>query len=131
MHKKTKKTTTYVKLQDAFVSELNTSLGQFAVIGYKMPNGNVFEYTDNVANTADGTSAISAHGTATKSWTAKAIVALNDCAVNSEWGLFTQKATDGNGLEWSTGIKEGAAVTNNAADQDCVVLTPSFKTLAK
>ena len=120
----------YIKLQDAFVSELNQFVGQFDVIGYNMNNGSVFEYSDNVANTADHTSAIAAKGSPTKAWTAKAIVGLNDCKQNSEWSLFQQQASNGNGLKWTVGIGDGAAATSGTNTQTCIVLTPSFKTLA-
>ena len=120
----------YIKLQDAFVSELNQFVGSFAVIGYKMDDGSVFQYTDAVVPTADGTVAISAKNSPTKAWVGKAIVALNDCAQNSEWGLFTEQAADGNGLKWTAAIAEGTVAANSNA-QDCAVLTPSFKGLGK
>ena len=119
----------YIKLQDAFVSELNQFVGNFTVIGYNMNNGNVFEYTDGVTGGTDGTVAIS-ESSASKAWTAKAIVGLNDCKTNSEWSLFQQRATNKNGLKWTVGIGDGAAATSGTTTQACVVLTPSFKTLA-
>ena len=120
----------YIKLQDAFVSELNLFVGSFKVIGYKMNDGNVFHYTDNLPGTAsDGTTAIAAKGSATAALTLTSQVGLNDCKTNSTWVLFEEQAADGNGLKWSAGIGDGKAATASTFEQNCVVLTPSFKSL--
>ena len=119
----------YIKLQDAFVSELNQFVGQFKVIGYNMNDGAVFHYSDQVVNTANGTSVISPNGTALIAWKATAQVALNDCDQNSEWGLFQQQAGNGNGLKWTVGLTDGGTLASGTVDLDCSVLTPSFKSL--
>ena len=111
------------------MSELNQFVGQFKVIGYNMNDGAVFHYSDQVANTANGTSAISPNGTALIAWKATAQVALNDCDQNSEWGLFQQQAGNGNGLKWTVGLKDGGTAASGTVDLDCSVLTPSFKSL--
>ena len=118
----------YIKLQDAFVSELNQFVGNFKVIGYKMNDGNVFHYTDNLPGaSSDGTTQIAS--TATAALTITSQVGLNECDVNSQWVLFEEAASDGNGLKWSAGIGEAQAPTASAFAQDCIVLTPSFKSL--
>ena len=119
----------YVKLQDAFVSELNQFVGDFTVIGYKMDNGAVFHYADKTTGTTNGTVAFSSTNMAL--WEAQAQVALNDCAQSSKWGLFAKKASDGNGLQWDVGIAETGAVAAGTLAQDCVVLTPSIRNLIK
>ena len=123
----------YVKLQDAYVSELNKYVGSFKMIGYKMDQGNVFQYADALTAAAtSGSTEISAKGSETASWKATSQVALNDCDGSSTWVLFTQKAADGNGLKWTAGIKEkGVSSAGTDADPDCLMLTPSFKSLAK
>ena len=96
----------YVKLQDVFVSETGLDYGNFGIIGYTAP-GNVttagsntasavsqttnFEYSDTKTGYVNGTAALPAADQIT--WTAKARVALNDCAVNSEWRVAVKKAT--------------------------------------
>ena len=120
----------YIKLQDAFVSELNQFVGSFKVIGYKMNDGNVFHYTDNLPGSAtDGTTGIAANGSATAALTITSQVGLNDCKTSSTWILFEQAAADGNGLKWTAGIGDGATATTSVFAPNCVVLTPSFKSL--
>ena len=120
----------YVKLQDAFVSELNAYVGTFKMIGYKMPNGTVFHYTDGHVGAAGETVAISEKNTPELGWTATAQTGLNDCPQNAEWGLFTERAADDNGLKWTAAVAEGT-VAATSTSVDCEMLTPSFKTLAK
>ena len=114
----------YVKLQNAYITESN-KVGQFAIIGYEMASTTNFTYSDKVSGT-DGTIAIPTAVTAL--WNAKANVALNSCTQNSEWGLFGTAST-GSGIDYSTGVKKGAAVSNGDKDQDCVALTSSFTSI--
>ena len=108
---------TYLKLQQAYVSESN-ALGGWKLIGYSGPGESKnatstqttnFEYYGGIGATTTAT-------TATVDWTAKARIDLNECGKNSTW---TVEATPG----------DGGAVTFavDMSDEDnCTALTPSY-----
>ncbi|WP_295040245.1 hypothetical protein [uncultured Fibrobacter sp.] len=125
-----------MKLQQAYVSETGLNYGNFGIIGYTAP-GNVttagsntasavsqttnFEYSDTKTGYVNGTAALPAADQIT--WTAKARVALNDCAVNSEWRVAVKKAT---------AAADAVTFTSSLSDvNNCQALTPSFDKVGK
>jgi hypothetical protein len=120
----------YVKLQQAFISETGSDYGNFKIIGYSAPGDKVsggskfdskttnFTYTDEGEYSTANTAAL---GSKTATWTAKNNVKLNDCAAStSSWTVSITKATDG-------AAAADAAVFNSEVDGDgCEELTPSF-----
>ena len=118
------------------MSETGLNYGNFGIIGYTAP-GNIttagsntasavsqttnFEYSDTKSGYADGTAALPNENQIT--WTAKARVALNDCAVNSEWRVAVKKATQAaDAVEFTSSLSD----VNN-----CQALTPSFDKIGK
>ena len=125
----TKNAGTYVKLQDAYVSEAN-KVGSWKLIGYVAPGSTSasaagqttnFDYTagETLELTAD---AVDIAGFNAITWQAKNRVALNDCAVANDnvWTVTTAAATNGNSVTYT------AAVATN-----CSQLTPSFDKIGK
>lgn len=125
----------YVKLQDAYAAETG-AVGKWANIGYIGPgtkgstagtsNTTVFDYIDNFAGTADGSTMIGALGENTAAWEAKNKTALNDCAIQSSWTVKLSKGSaSGN----------GSAVLYTAAAPDvngnCGSLTANFTNIGK
>ena len=125
---KYKNASTYVKLQDAYVSEKGDKLGNWNEIGYKMPSGGAFDYYDGSAKITDpsGKSPTAAASVAlstgiTNAWQAMPTVALNDCKANTNAWVINVSA---NGDEGGVALYEA---TNASAD--CLSLTPSFTKL--
>ena len=125
-------TATYIKLQDAYVSESN-EVGSWKLIGYVAPGSTSaasagqttnFDYTSPDLATDGSTFTLSTVGTTTGKtmWQAKNRVALNECAVdnNNKWTLTTKAATNGNSVTYT------AAVSAN-----CLQLTPTFKKIGQ
>ena len=123
---------TYIKLQDAYVSESN-EVGSWKLIGYVAPGSTSaasegsttnFAYTAGTDLPAAGsTLTISGVGTAGKiTWQAKNRVALNECQVldANKWTLTTKAATNGNSVTYT------AAVTDA-----CRQLTPTFEKIGQ
>ena len=119
---------TYVKLQQAYFSESN-KVGGWQLIGYMAPSGDGASQTTNFAygvgsitagQTVDATSA-GAIG-----WTAKNRIALNECAIPTDYN-------------WSVKVKEASTGTNGkdvgfeaaAKGTGCISLTPSFEKIGK
>jgi len=120
---------TYVKLQNAYVAEAGTMVGNWLKIGYIGPGTKVgtagnesastnFTYsgTTMTTDTVLLSSSLSLVG-----WTAKNIAKLNDCAAASSW-LLTMK---------SSGVDAGALTYDPTTTDkpNCEVLTPSFKNI--
>ncbi len=125
---------TYIKLQDAYVSESN-AVGTWKLIGYVAPGatsaaaaGNTtnFAYTaGGTAVTIDGNSAVAlttlgSSGAVT--WQAKNKVALNECAIADAniWTITTKEASNGNSVTYTADVSDA-----------CFQLTPSFKNIGK
>ena len=126
MHKKNKKTTTYVKLQEAYFSESN-AIGSWTMIGYKAPaaqsaadsvstTGNNFNYSQQGTYT-NGTITTAA-GQAL--WQAKNSVVLNDCAVNNA-NVWQVKGT----------ISSAIVTFEGSVSAACKPLTPTFDKIGK
>ena len=123
-------TLSYVKLQDAYVSEAN-KVGSWKLIGYVAPGAKSastagqttnFDYTASNPDVAGDAALISTYTAAKVTWTAKNRVALNDCAVNADnkWTISIKGASNGNSVEYT------AAVAAN-----CTQLTPTFSNIGK
>lgn len=119
-----KKAATYVKLQDAYVAEVGTHVGNWAQIGYVMNNSNNFNYcgTDATCGTTANVGKAGTDGTAVTSgyvayWTATNIATLNSCKGGSDWKLVTSQ----NG-------SQGGLVLYDATNP-CADLTPNFSNL--
>ena len=128
----TKNAGTYVKLQQAYISE-DGSIGTWALIGYKGP-GNVtattsqttnFSYTDGVA-AKDTLPAQDKIG-----WTASNKVQLNDCNANSTWTIAMKKADASSGNAAAGDAIFTAKVGGEQGDAGCTALTPSFDKIGK
>ena len=125
-----------MKLQQAYVSETGLNYGNFGIIGYTAPGlvttegSNTasavsqttnFQYSDTKSGYSNGTAALPTGDQIT--WTAKARVALNDCAVNSEWRVSLKKANS---------AADAVQFTSSLSDAThCQALTPSFDKIGK
>lgn len=117
---------TYVKLQDAYVSESNL-VGTWAKIGYVAPgapkageDGTTTNFTYTGAITVD-TLAVADLSEFKEGWKAAARVALNDCPPTaSAWTVSVKGNTNGN------------SVSYKADPPECgVALTPTFNKIGK
>ena len=125
--------TTYVKLQDAYVSEAN-AVGSWKLIGYVSPGATSastegattnFGYLAANPAAAGETAAISTFSSATKVWGARNLVALNDCAAQADAAI--------DAANWTisiTGNSNGNSVSYTAATS-CAQLTPTFDKIGK
>ena len=125
---------TYIKLQDAYVSESN-AVGSWKLIGYVAPGAasaategattNFGYLAGSPAVDATSATAITSYSSATKVWGARNLVALNDCAeqktaalANANWTISITANTNGNSVSYT-------AATN------CSQLTPSFDKIGR
>ena len=126
---------TYVKLQQAYVSETGLNYGNFGIIGYSAP-GQVttagsneasavsqttnFEYKDTKSGYANGTATL---GSKETTWTAESRVALNDCVTGSQWTISVEAAS---------AAADAVKFTAELSDvSNCQALTPSFDKIGK
>ncbi len=128
-----KSTATYIKLQDAYVSERN-EVGTWKQVGYVAPGATKageqgattnFTYSEGEVegSLAQSTDEIG------KTWGASNNVALNDClaqtahAVTTDhWVITLSNTSNGNSITYAATIPGGA---------DCSQLTPSFELIGK
>ena len=113
--------TSYVKLQDAYVSEAGEYYGSWKVIGYTMSSTTNFKFEEQNEPSNDGTATLA---DPTITWQASNVAALNDCEKDGVWQLTVASNTSS-----GTGVAYGANVTGGAAG-DCAILTPSFGKLS-
>ena len=119
---------TYVKLQQAYFSESN-KVGGWQLIGYMAPSGDGASQTTNFAyGVGDITAGQTVDATTAGSigWTAKNRIALNECAIPSDynWSVKVKLASTGtNGKD--VGFESAAKGTG------CISLTPSFEKIGK
>ena len=120
----------YVKLQDAYIAETGTKIGDWTAIGYSM-NAETpsFKYDNATGVTYTN------HSTDIPTADAKLLVittkvGLNDCGIGSSWVLWAKQNGAGNGMNWGASIKKGSVSGSSTdMDGDCDVLTPQFKNL--
>ena len=117
---------TYVKLQDAYVSEAN-KLGTWELVGYVAPGASTasqnspsttnFTYYVSISEATD----ISSGTDVTNAWVAKNKPALNDCgAGNGNWTIEIKGNSNGNSVSYEADVTAA-----------CEQLTPSFKKIGK
>ena len=123
---------TYIKLQDAYVSESN-KVGSWKLIGYVAPGASKaesegettnFKYKAGTTLAANGNDAAVASFDAV-TWAAVNNVALNECPAQptaaadaANWKITTKGASNGNSLKYT-------------ATTTCSQLTPSFDKIGK
>jgi prepilin-type N-terminal cleavage/methylation domain-containing protein len=125
---------TYIKLQDAYVSESNM-VGSWHLIGYVSPGSTTASSAGATTNfkyiagspdvSATSGTAISTYSTDTRVWGAANKVALNECADQADAEL--------DAAHWSVSIRansNGNSVTYTAATT-CPQLTPTFDKIGK
>ena len=120
----------YVKLQDAYIAETGTKIGDWTAIGYAM-NGETpaFKY-NNATGTTWTLHSADIPTEAAKMLVVTAKVGLNDCSIGSSWVLWAKQNGAGNGINWGASIKKGGvSAASTDMDADCDVLTPQFKNL--
>ena len=111
----------YVKLQDAYVSESGTNVGNWTKIGYTMAASASFTYGEGGLTT--GTTNLEGLN-ATSGWVATSVAKLNDCPSNATWTINVKENKSGAGA--------GGPVLYQAAYGDethCSPLTPNFERL--
>ncbi len=114
----------YVKLQDAYVAESGTKVGNWKMIGYNMNNSTSFNYAQ-ADLTAETTKLEGLAKTA--AWQATAQAKLNDCKSGSTWTISVAENTTATG---STGSP--LVYTPEYSDQtNCDALTPNFLKIGK
>lgn len=112
----------YIKLQDAYISETGTGIGDWKLIGYKMNSTSNFKYYEGTTENGEtnGTSVLLSAGKA-DAWKATNTGALNDCVANSIWRLDVKaNTTSGGSATYKAGV-------TGSTGGDCAVLTPSFE----
>ena len=117
-------TATYIKLQDAYVSESN-KIGSWTLVGYVAPGAS--SASDDSPSTTnftyygsgDFTSGAIDIADQSDAWVAKNIPALNDCAAgNGKWNIDIKANSNGNSVSYE-------------AETTCEQLTPSFTKIGK
>lgn len=119
---------TYVKLQDAFVAESGTYVGNWTMTGYNMPQSNNFIYTGAIETNTLALSGLQA----TEGWSATNTAKLNDCPANSKWSISVAEASTENAAKGSP-IAYTAAIpaAQNGSTSDCSQLTPNFTSIGQ
>ena len=114
-----------MKMQQAYISEAGTVLGNYKVIGYSTPReGNKttnFGYTEQTRSWDKNTVALTTTDI-TSVWMAASRVKLNDCAIDNIWSVSV-KASNQNAGE--------ATFTAKVPSDACEALTPSFTKIGK
>ena len=114
---------TYVKLQDAFVAERGTVVGNWTMIGYNMPTSQNFTFAGPITSE---TTALQGLGL-TEAWNASNKAKLNDCPTGKNWIISIQEApaTDaakGSPIKYTTSY-------NSTNEANCKTLTPNFSSI--
>ena len=130
--KQHKFTTTYVKLQQAYISEA-VAVGNWVIIGYSGPgtadadklgsSATNFTYSDDGSYNAN-TAALGT--TAIVGWSATNKANLNDCPAGKNWTVSVKASESGTAGEATV---TAAIATNNTAG--CTPLTPNFDKVGK
>lgn len=109
----------YIKLQDAYISETGTGIGDWKLIGYKMNSTSNFNYYEGTTLNGEtaGESVLLTAGK-TSAWKATNKGALNDCTVGGYWQLDVAANSSSGG---------SALYNGTISSNDCAVLTPSFQ----
>lgn len=114
-----------MKLQDAYVAEVGTHVGNWLEIGYVMKNSNNFYYCDvaecsaSVTNTDGYSSKAEVNTGWVGTWAASNVATLNDCNQGQIWTLVT------------AGNNSAGGVVSYTATNVCPELTPNFGQLGR
>ena len=121
---------TYVKLQDAYISEVGYAMGNWAKIGYQAPgnagsttNFNYKEATAAAAWTGGTVTLPASSGTAQLGWAGLNKANLNDCTGDGatvNWAVAVKAGTNGGTAQYATFV--------NTANK-CDALTANFDAL--
>ena len=137
----------YVKLQQAYISEAGTVLGNYKIIGYSTPGeGNMttnFNYTE-AARTWDKNTVALTTTAITNAWQAKYRVKLNDCAIGQAWSVSVAASSTNAGEDsattagWKVSVIQGAGTSNQELvftaavnGAGCTARTPTFDKVGK
>lgn len=130
--KQHKFTTTYVKLQQAYISEA-VAVGNWVIIGYSGPgtadadklgsSATNFTYSDDGSYNAN-TAALGA--TAIEGWSATNKANLNDCPAGKNWTVSVKASESG-----TAGEATFTAAIASANTAGCTPLTPNFDKVGK
>lgn len=114
-----------MKLQDAFVAERGTVVGNWTMIGYNMPASQNFDFNGAISSE---TTALQGLGK-TEGWAASNKAKLNDCPTGKNWIVYVQEADAADASKGSP-IKYTAEydATN---ETNCKTLTPNFVNIGK
>lgn len=119
----TKKTTTYVKMQQAYFTEAN-AIGGWTVIGYTSPGES--DQTTNFKYSGGVTKNETVTTDQTGAWKAQNRVNLNDCAKDVDhWTINVAFTTGRKDLTFTS------AVDDASGNAYCSSLTPSFAQIGK
>lgn len=117
---------TYVKLQQAYISESATYYGNWTTIGYSAPGDKGvtqnFTYTETASFT-DGKAALTTSNVV--GWNAANNAKLNDCPAALNWTVSVKASSSTSGEAAFT----AALVSGNRSK--CLALTPSFELIGK
>ena len=120
---------TYVKLQDAYVAEMGTVVGDWAAIGYNMPGSNNFTYEEDALK--GGSALLTELGSSGKiGWKAKNNAKLNDCTKDSQWQITLKEASQAESTKGNP-IAYDAATPAATSTANCAGLTPNFTAIGK
>lgn len=114
---------TYVKLQDAFVAERGTVVGNWTMIGYNMPTSQNFTFNGAISSETTALQGLAK----TEGWAASNKAKLNDCPTGKNWIISVQEAPAADAAKGSpikyTAEYDGTNGTN------CSPLTPNFTSI--
>ncbi|MCQ2122868.1 MAG: hypothetical protein MJZ25_01655 [Fibrobacter sp.] len=120
------KTCYYVKLQQAYISEAGTVLGNYKIIGYSTPGQadktTNFDYTEATRSWDNNTVALSTTDIE-DAWQAASRVKLNDCAIGQKWSMKVKAS--------STNAGEATFTAVLPTSDNCAPLTPSYSNIGK
>ena len=123
-------TTYYVKLQDAYVAETGTTVGDWAKIGYNMPGSNNFTYEEDALK--GGSALLTALGNLGKiGWKTSNKAKLNDCPANSLWTITLKEASPDESTKGNPIAYTAANPATGTNGENCAGLTPNFTSIGK
>jgi prepilin-type N-terminal cleavage/methylation domain-containing protein len=114
---------TYVKLQDAFVAERGTVVGNWTMIGYNMPTSQNFSFAGAITSE---TTALQGLGK-TEGWAASNKAKLNECPTGKNWIISVQEASTENAAKGSP--IQYTAEYDATNETKCKTLTPNFSSI--
>ena len=111
-----------MKLQDAYVAETGTTVGDWSKIGYNMPASNNFTYEEDALK--GGSALLTELSNGKIGWKTKNNAKLNDCVAGSYWTITLAEATAASTAPHLPILPP--AIGRAAADASCSVMPASF-----